>query len=111
MRNDQLRLEDVLKALGKIRKYTVRGKAAFYEDEMLQVWTVHHLQIIGEALAALSPEVREANESWARPVIATRNILVHHYFAVKLEVIWDVVENHLASLESNVKKLLESLPE
>ncbi len=111
MRDDRLRLEDTLGALEKIRKYTVKGKAAFYEDEMLQVWIVHHLQIIGEALAALSPKVREANESWARPVIATRNILVHHYFAVKLEVIWDVVENHLDSLESKVKELLGSLPE
>jgi uncharacterized protein with HEPN domain len=111
MRDDRLRLEDIEEAIAKIRQQTGRGKEAFYQDELIQVWMLHHLQIIGEALAALSPDLREANASWARPIIATRNILVHHYFAVKLEVIWDIVENHLGDLETKVKGLLETLPE
>jgi uncharacterized protein with HEPN domain len=111
MRVDRLRLGDIQTSIAKIREKVSVGEEAFYKDEMLQVWVVHHLQIIGEALASLSPELRDANASWARPIIATRNILVHHYFVVKLEVIWDIVENHLDDLEARVKGLLESLPE
>lgn len=49
MRNDRERLADILEALDKIERYTPRGKQAFENDEMFQVWVVRHLQIIGEA--------------------------------------------------------------
>jgi uncharacterized protein with HEPN domain len=111
MNPDRQRYIDVLEAITKVRKYTARGREAFFQDELLQVWVLHHVQIMGEALSAISSQQRAANEAWARPVIATRNILVHHYFRINLETVWGIVENHLDALEAKVAAALASLPD
>ena len=81
MRDDPERLRDILKAIDQILTKTAGGKSVFDNDEMLQVWVIHHLQIIGEAARALSAEFRQQqpDEVWAK-ASGMRNILVHHYF-------------------------------
>jgi uncharacterized protein with HEPN domain len=49
MRNDRERLEDIAEAIDRILEKTVVGWPGFERDLLLQVWVVHHLQIIGEA--------------------------------------------------------------
>ena len=65
--------------------------------------------MMGEALASLSPELREASRSWARGVIAMRNVLVHQYFGIDLALVWQVVEHDLDILEAHVQTLLDTL--
>jgi len=81
MRDDPERLRDILKAIDQILTKTAGGKSVFDNDEMLQVWVIHHLQIIGEAARALSEEFRQQHpdEVWAK-ASGMRYILVHHYF-------------------------------
>ena len=57
MRDRQERLRDILEAIERTEKYAARGKAAFDEDELVQVWILHHLQVIGEAARSLDPEL------------------------------------------------------
>ena len=47
MRDDRERLQDILKAIDHVLEKTRGGREAFNPDEMLQVWVLHHLQIIG----------------------------------------------------------------
>lgn len=47
MRDLRERLLDILEAIERIEKYTIRGRDAFEQDELIQTWIVHHLQIIG----------------------------------------------------------------
>ena len=54
MRDDRERLLDIQDAIERIEKYAVRGKDAFENDELIQNWIIHHLQIIGEAATSLS---------------------------------------------------------
>jgi uncharacterized protein with HEPN domain len=54
MRDDLDRLRDIRQAIDRIFSRTSSGVVAFRQDEMLQVWVLHHLQIIGEAARALS---------------------------------------------------------
>ena len=81
MRDDAGRLADIIEAIEKIETHTSAGKAAFAIDEMIQVWVVHHLQILGEAANMISKELIEQYPKipW-RKVIGMRNVLVHHYF-------------------------------
>jgi uncharacterized protein with HEPN domain len=83
MRNDRERLEDIAEAIDRILERTVVGREAFERDLMLQVWVVHHLQIIGEAARTLSKEFLAAHPDpvWSQS-IGMRNIIVHHYFEV-----------------------------
>jgi uncharacterized protein with HEPN domain len=112
MRSDRERLLDVQEAIARIERYAAKGREAFEQDELIQTWIVHHLQIIGEAARGLSDLTRDANQQvpWNQ-IIGMRNILVHHYFGIDVPVVWSVVENHLQSLKTNVQQILDSLPE
>ncbi len=61
MRDDRQRLLDVQEAIVNIEEYAARGKETFLRDRLIQIWFVHHLQIIGEAAAGLSRELCERN--------------------------------------------------
>ncbi|WP_292519497.1 HepT-like ribonuclease domain-containing protein [Methanoculleus sp.] len=72
MRDGDERLLDMLEAIEDIERYAVRGREAFLRDELVQVWMVHHLQIIGEAAARpRRPEVF----SRSAPSGASRSLL------------------------------------
>ena len=53
MRDPKERLQDILQAIAAIERYRDRDRTTFEHDEMLQVWFLRHLQIIGEAARAL----------------------------------------------------------
>lgn len=110
MRDEREQLLDILEAIERIEKYTTRGRSVFEEDELIQTWVLHHLQIIGEAVRALSPETRSRSEhiEWSK-IIGMRNILVHSYFTIDTEIVWAVIENDLDRLKSAIKQYLEQL--
>ena len=49
MRSDADRLSDILEAIAKIRERITDDIHAFQGDEVLQVWVIHHLQVMGQA--------------------------------------------------------------
>ncbi|MFP4134463.1 MAG: DUF86 domain-containing protein [Halothece sp.] len=53
MRDYRERLRDIQEAISQIQKYSKQGKEAFFEEELIQVWIIHHLQIIGEASSTI----------------------------------------------------------
>lgn len=111
MRDGNERLLDILEAIEEIERYAVRGSEAFLQDELVQVWMVHHLQIIGEAASRLPPDLRTASPGvpW-KQVIGLRNILVHAYFRVDPDEIWAVVDHDIPALREEVVRLLATLP-
>jgi len=110
VRDSRERLRDMQEAIERIERYVDQGRATFDQDELIQVWVVHHLQIIGEAVVALPTELRDAAPTipW-RKIIGMRNILVHHYFAIDRQVVWDVVAYELPALKAAVLALLAQL--
>jgi len=107
MRDESERLRDILEAIERIEKYAARGRAAFDEDELVQMWVVHHIEVIGEACRALPDEfqARYAGVPWS-DIIGMRNILVHHYFGIDPDAVWAVVEHDLPDLKLNVQAIL-----
>lgn len=78
MRDDRQRVLDIVEAIDRIAAKAKVTQDEFAKDEMLQVWVVHHLRIIGEAARAISDQtqVAMAEVPW-RQVIGMRNTLVH----------------------------------
>ena len=107
MRNDRERLLDIREAIENIQKYAARGKDAFRKDELIQTWVLHHIQILGEAASRISDEFQEEHPDipWFK-IIGMRNILVHDYFHIDIDVVWSVVENDLPALYDKVIHLL-----
>ena len=77
MRSDADRLSDILEAIAKIRERITDSIHAFQDDEMLQVWAIHHLQVTGEAARGVSQSLKDRHPEapWPR-IVALRNILV-----------------------------------
>lgn len=88
MRDDRERLLDITEAIENINKYAARGKDAFRNEELVQTWTLHHLQILGEAAARVSDQFQDNHPDipWFK-IIGMRNILVHDYFRIDIEAV------------------------
>ncbi|MCC6627807.1 MAG: DUF86 domain-containing protein [Chloroflexi bacterium] len=110
MRADADRLRDILEAIERIERYTAHGQTAFEADELIQTWVLHHLRIIGEATRALTPAFRQRHAAvpWSE-IIGMRTILVHHYFAIDIPIVWSVVERDLPELKRHVATLLAEI--
>lgn len=104
------RLRGILEAIDRIDQYTARGRDAFQKDDLIQIWMVHHLQIIGEAAARLGREFHALHPKapWTQ-IIAMRNVLAHEYFGVDLNELWNVVERDRKAVRSGVERLLAQL--
>jgi uncharacterized protein with HEPN domain len=110
MRDSKARLQDILDAVDAIKKYSGKGKAEFLKDELIQNWFLRHLQIIGEAACSISEEVKAKSTiiPWDK-IMGMRHILVHDYFAIDTDIVWDVVEKDLPALKSEIQKLIDSI--
>lgn len=110
MRQDSERLRDILEAITRIEQYAKQGKEVFDQNELIQVWIAYHLQTIGEAARAISVDLklRFLNLPWDQ-VIGLRNVLVHEYFRVNVEIVWAVVEEDLPSLRQQIELILQEI--
>ncbi|HEX2866049.1 MAG TPA: DUF86 domain-containing protein [Ignavibacteriales bacterium] len=108
MRNDTEWLKDILDEIALIEKYSVKGELAFQKDELIQTWMIHHLQTIGEAAGKLSENLKQKYPSipW-RDIISMRNFIVHQYFGVDLEEIWNTVTHDIPVLKNNLNQVLK----
>lgn len=108
MKRDEDRLLDILESIGRIGKYAKRGRPAFARSELLQIWIVHHLQIIGEAARKLSDDTRRAHPEIPWPqIIGMRNILVHDYFGVDIKEVWAAVAKDLPVLKKQIEAMTQ----
>jgi uncharacterized protein with HEPN domain len=109
VRDPQERLLDMLEAIYRVEKYASQGREAFDADELIQVYVLHYLQILGEAAYKVPPEFRKKHPDIPWNLIqGMRHILVHDYFQVDLEVVWGVVEKDLPDLKQKLQDI--SLP-
>ena len=107
MRSDRERLLDILEAIDRIETHKGVRRLEFDTDELLQVWFVHHLQIIGEAASRLSDEIRTRHPEvpWGQ-IIGMRHILVHGYFEVDSEIVWNTMQVNLDQLKEQITDIL-----
>jgi uncharacterized protein with HEPN domain len=106
VRDDGVRLGDILEAIERIEKYASRHDA-LNSDELVQTWVVYHLMVIGEACRTLSAEFRATHpeEAWVLAA-GLRNVIVHEYFGIDLEIVWGVIERDLPALKKLIQEIL-----
>jgi uncharacterized protein with HEPN domain len=87
-----------------------KGELLF--DRKTQDAVVRNLEIIGEASKRVSVTLKEAHPDIAwKPIAGIRDKLIHDYFRVNLQLVWDAVERDLPILKQKIDRLLEALGE
>jgi uncharacterized protein with HEPN domain len=106
VRRDGERLADIIEAAEKISIRAGKGRQAFDADEDVQIVLVHLIQVIGEAASGLSDELTSAHPEvpW-RQIVAIRNRVVHGYFEVDLDILWDVATIDVPHLAGQVRTI------
>jgi len=100
---DQKKLQDILDAIKAIEAYSVTSYDEFIADHKTQDAILYNLIIIGEAANQVSAEFQEKHYTipWSS-LIGTRNIIVHGYDQVKLQIVWEILQRDLAHLKSEI---------
>lgn len=106
-RHSRFRLQDILDAIDRVSSY-VEGMtyADFLSDRKTQDAVTRNIEIIGEAARSLPGEFKEKHPDipWEE-IVGMRNVIVHEYFGILPDVVWDVIENELPPLRSQIAKL------
>lgn len=112
MKQDSVYLRHILDCIAQILEYTCEGEAVFFGSPMEQDAVIRNLEVIGEAVKNLSPALRARSPAiaWSR-IAGMRDVLIHEYFGVDLQIVWSVVENRLPGLQAEILDLLQSPPE
>ena len=104
---DRKKLSDILDAIGAIEAYSVSSYDEFLADTKTQDAILYNLIIIGEAANQISEDFQEQyyNIPWSA-MIGTRNIIVHGYDQVKLQIVWKILQRDLDQLKTEITKVL-----
>jgi uncharacterized protein with HEPN domain len=107
VKEDRVYLLHIQDAIEQISRYTVDGKDEFLGDRKTQDAVVRNLEIIGEAVKQLSPALRSkhADVPWKR-VVGMRDKMIHDYFGVDWQLVWEVVEKDLHALAEKVRSIV-----
>ncbi len=109
-RENLLRLEHVLDSIERIKRFTHQISVnEFLKDEIIQQAVLMQFVIIGEAIGHIDSENLSFYPYQWYKAKAFRNLIAHEYFNVRIEAVWNTVQNDVPELEDAVKALVTRL--
>ncbi|OGY47393.1 MAG: hypothetical protein A3J65_00985 [Candidatus Buchananbacteria bacterium RIFCSPHIGHO2_02_FULL_45_11b] len=106
-RNIKLYLDDIKDAIGKIEKYSKNlSFNKFSKNNLVIDAIVRNLEVIGEAAKNISVKFKDEYKDipW-NEIAGMRNIIVHEYFNVDLEILWKTIQQDIPKLKKAIKKI------
>ena len=107
-RDIRLFLKDILAAINKTQRF-VSGKTFedFENDDLLIDGVTRNLEVIGEAAKQIPDEFRSQHKeiNWTQ-VVGFRNIAIHEYFEVDIEIVWTIATKQLDPIKAAIERML-----
>ena len=106
-RNSHLLIGDMLESCKKILRYTEgMSQFEFIEDDKTLDAVVRNLEIIGEASNRIDENFKEEHQEvdWIR-IRGLRNRIVHEYFGIDYEIVWNIISHFVPDLLNWLERL------
>ena len=109
-RDQRAYCRDILDRIRRIESYTASGRDAFLESEFTQDAVIRCFEVIGEAVKRLDADLieRAPHIAWS-DFAGFRDMLIHQYHRIKLNLVWDFAQEDLPPLKAAVTALLKNL--
>lgn len=108
--NDEIRLRHIEEAIHFIEEYTEGiSLSEFLKDNKTKHAVISQFNFIGEAANHLSEHFtdRYPDINWYK-LVSLRNIIVHEYFSIDYNIIWNIIENFLQPLKFKINEILKT---
>ena len=110
-KNDLAFIEHILESINAIRDFSKDIiKEELTSNRLKQSAIVREIEIIGEAIKNISKDLKNKHPEieW-KEIVGTRDKMIHHYFGVDLNIIWEIIKNDLPDLKKHILKIKENL--
>ena|ERR1039457_4277233 len=109
--SDKERLLHIIDAIQSIEDFTSDITYAEYiEDFKLRLALIKLLEIIGEASSGISPQTQEQFSEIDWIILkSVRNVLVHEYFGIDYDIIWNVIQSKIPDLKERIESILNKV--
>ena len=108
---DKERLGQILDAIAEIESYTANVEFKdFLNNSMMRFASIKQIEIIGEAANYISPATKAlfSDVEW-KQIIGMRHILIHEYFGVDANLVWQVIISDIPILKDAINRIAMSL--
>jgi uncharacterized protein with HEPN domain len=110
MKSEEFYLGHILECIRRIEEDVAGGREEFLASHMAQDAVLRNLQTLGESTQRLSEQLKASQPSieWQR-IAAFRNLLVHNYLGIDLDIVWGIVERDVPCLKTAARAMRELL--
>jgi len=111
MKHEQVFLKHIMDEINFLTRETIDLKFEdFMKNEILKRACARSLEIIGEAVKNLPADFKRKRKDieWKK-IAGLRDKIIHYYFGVNWDILWDVIKNQLPRLKEQIESILEQL--
>ncbi len=104
-------IEHILDSIGAIEEFSKgMDKKDLVSNRLKQSALVREIEIIGEAVKNISVSIKSKHPEveW-KDIAGTRDKMIHHYFGVDLNVVWNIIKKNIPELKGKIEKIKEEL--
>ncbi len=109
LQNDKIRIQHMLDAVNEILGFTKgKGRNGLDNNRLLALGVVRLLEIVGEAAAGLSLKFQDKHTTLPlKQMIGMRNRLIHGYFDIDLDIVWQTIVKDVPPLKVSLEVILK----
>ena len=110
-KSDLIFIEHILESISAIAEFS-KGitKEALLKERLKQSAIIREIEVLGEAVKNISEKTKKkyAEVRW-KEIAGTRDILIHNYFGIDIEIIWNIVNLDIPKLKPRIEKIKDDL--